>query len=215
MTSASPQGFEEWFAGLIASAEEPAEMEGRTLATMRPDVRAYLETVFQVHGPMTSDELEQALAADRGRLEALRLQACHQLLPNVLQDAAAWGVADLEVRVSANHERDDERLVMDIRHPSWASPHRYGDDGFDSAGPALGRDADTLAWLAEGIQEACLLAPRPKPAQFWPLCPHHGAGVHPRVLAAEAVWWCTAGAGRWETSESGHVLGKIGEQSVR
>src|SRR5438128_1562003 len=103
VTTASPQGFEVWFEALIASAEDPADTEGRTLGTMRPGFRRLLETLFQVHGPVTREELDEALAAD-GALEVLRLQACDELLPIVLRDAAAWGVADLEVRVAAGRE---------------------------------------------------------------------------------------------------------------
>jgi hypothetical protein len=112
------------------------------------------------------------------------------------------------VRFWVDRDRDVPQLMMDVGHPSWSGVYRFDeeDDGGEP-GPALGWDADTLVWLAEGLQEACLLGP-PQPL-YWPLCEQHGAGVHPRVRAGIPAWWCTAGAG-WFDPAGGHMLAQIG-----
>lgn len=202
MTDSESPDFEDWLAELASSAEDRADPAGRTPATMRPGALAHLREYFEAHGAMTRDELSELLDADSPRLDELRLQACQELLPAVLADAASSGVTDLEVAFSVNPDSPSGGLIMVVRHPAWGSPHWYGDNEPDGPGPAPGWDADALAWIATGIQEACLLGPRPGPPQFLPLCPHHGAGVHAHVSAGVAVWWCAAA--------SGHVVAPVG-----
>lgn len=205
VTDDAGKAFEAWLGQLAASADGEAESEGRALATMRPDARLHLEQLFVTHGPVTVDELTALLDADLPGLDALRLQACGDLLPAVLADAASCGVTELGVAFAVNRDSPSGGLIMDVRHPSWNSVRYYGDNEPDGRGPAVGWDADTLVWLATGVQEACLLGPRPDPPSFWPLCAQHGAATHARLWSGAAVWWCTGG--------SGHSLAAVGTLS--
>jgi hypothetical protein len=201
------ESFEDWFAELAAAAEDPTDMEGRTLAAMRPGYRAILEELYAARGPLTNDELSAALGADVARLDALRLQTCIDLLPRVLSDAAVYGQTGLQVTFDPIEGSSYGGLLMEVRHADWSAARYYGDNEPDGYGPDMGWNADTLTWLATGIQEACLLGPLPNPPHYWPLCEHHGVGVHPRVNMSVAVWWCTSGGG--------HVVAPIGELPTR
>lgn len=203
MGNVASASFEDWFAELAASGDDPADMAGKTLATVQPGVRAFLEEQYAAYGPLAADDLAVVVAAEGERLVELKLQTCHRLLPAVLKDGAAYGQMGLQVTFVPIEDSPSDGLLMEVTHPHWSLVQDYGDNEPDGPGPALGWDADTLAWLATGIQEACLLGPLPEAPHYWPLCPRHGAGVHPRVEVGAAVWWCSAGVG--------HVVALVGE----
>jgi hypothetical protein len=184
------QDFESWLAQVVADDEDPT-------GVLDPNWRRWLQGVFEEWGPLTAADVEELQDMEADRLGALQLEVARRLLPAVIADGRAVGMA-LDVVLTLTTEYGGRLEVLASPEPGCCY---YGTSSGDPMGLFM-TDAERLAWLADEVQEATM--ERDQVHCFvWPTCPVHQLGGHTAVDEGTAVWRCNGGGG--------HVLARVGE----
>lgn len=188
------QEFEDWLAQLASEAEA---MSGFAEGEMHPLWRAWHRQVFQEWGPLPLEDVNDLRETEADRLMAIQLETVQRLIPLIVADGQAVGMAlDVVARL------DDRGALEVLASPEPGGRYYWASNGALSW--TLENDTELLVWLADEVQEATM--ERDQVNVFvWPVCAVHQLGGHPGVVEGEAVWSCN-GAG-------GHVLAPIGRIS--
>jgi hypothetical protein len=194
------QEFEDWLAQLAseeqASVYVPAE-EDVPPAEMPARWRAWHEQIFEEWGPLPLQDVVDLREIEGDRLMALQLETVRGMIPSIVADGHAVGMA-LDVVARLN----DWGALEVLASPEPGGRYYWASNGGLSW--ALENDVELLVWLADEVQEATM--ERDQVNVFvWPVCAVHQLGGHAGVVAGAAVWSCN-GAG-------GHVLAPIGKLS--
>ena len=122
-----------------------------------------------------------------------QLDLARQLVPMVLADAAAAGLAPV---VELEPDGANGIGFMIFYAPGRGSGPTGNSPDLSGGAPEL------LAGLADAVQEVTMERDQYN-CRVWPVCPVHGLGGHATVDAGRAIWWCNGGGG--------HLLAPIGE----
>jgi hypothetical protein len=192
------QEFEDWLARLASDREArmcvPAEDVPGEIA---PRWRGWLLQVFHEQGPLSLQDVDDLARIEGDRLMAVQLEAVQRMIPLIVADGQAVGMAlDVVARL-------DDPGSLEV----LASPEPGGRYYWASNGPLawiVENDAELLVWLADEVQEATM--ERDQVNVFvWPVCTVHQLGGHAGLVDGEAVWSCNDGGG--------HLLAPIGKLS--
>jgi hypothetical protein len=123
----------------------------------------WLRRLYDQHGPVAFDRVEEAFVADQVQLTTRNVAV-------VLTDIER--TTDLRPGIVVDRYHNGVRVAVDgsFTTPSvteWANPEAL---------------ADLAGYLQEHVAEALWRA--------WPVCPEHDMGLWPEVHGDAAVWWC-------------------------
>jgi hypothetical protein len=152
--------FEVWYRLVVADDDQPHDMP-------EPDqgLRAWLQALFQSHGPVSTEVVQVAFVLDQ---VALADRAVASVLGDLHRTSS--------FRPKVNVDDVDGSIRITV-NGSYTTPSMSAAPFDVAAG---------IVEVADYLQEKVIDNAGP----VWPVCPWHGFGLHPQVNVGRAMWWC-------------------------